>query len=393
MDDREAMQQALACARRVEGRTSPRPPVGAVLVRDGHIVGSGATSPPYGPHAEIYALQEARSAAYGADLYTTLEPCCVTIHTPPCTQAIIRAGVRRVVIGALDPNPRVYRQGVEQLRAAGIEVVIGVEEHESLRLIQPFKTFLKEKRPYVTAKWAMTLDGKLATQSGDAYWISGPAARAWVHNLRDRVDAILIGAETARKDNPRLTVRLTDEQKTIFRQARQGPLRVVLATLGDLPAHLQLLQPDLASGTCVIVAEDIPQQDYLRLQETGALVLKAPKDLHGQIHLHEALLLLAQQGIMHVLLEGGASMLGSAFDQDLIDAVAVFVAPKLVGGAKAPSPIGGDGLTVMQHAQRLQNLQIQQIAEDLLIEGELLHTSTHTYTEEFRQTESREKHG
>jgi diaminohydroxyphosphoribosylaminopyrimidine deaminase/5-amino-6-(5-phosphoribosylamino)uracil reductase len=371
MDEREAMRLAIACAHSVEGRTSPRPPVGAVVVSEGRVTGKGATSPPYGPHAEVHALNEAGEAARGADLYATLEPCCVTIHTPPCTQAIIRAGVRRVIVGSVDPNPLVCQKGFAQLREAGIEVVAGVEAEETDAILRPFATFITQGHPHVTAKWAMTLDGKLATRTGDAYWISGPQARIWVHNLRDRVDAVVVGAGTAHADNPQLTVRLTPEQRQYERAEREGPLRVMLATNGQLAPTLHLLQPELASGTCVIVGESCPEAQREILRGYGVEVLTVSVDARGQIDLSAALKALGQKGIMHVLLEGGAHLLGSAFDHGLIDSVAVFIAPKLVGGAEAPSPLKGQGLAVMQDAVRLQHLRTQIIDDDVLIEGEL----------------------
>jgi len=381
MDDREAMHLALACAHSVEGRTSPRPPVGAVVVRDGKVLGKGATSPPYGPHAEVHALAEAGPAARGADLYVTLEPCCVTIHTPPCTRAIIEAGVRRVIVGSVDPNPLVGHNGIAQLRDAGIEVTTGVEEQEVFELVRPFATYITKKRPYVTAKWAMTLDGKLATRTGDAYWISGSAARVWVHNLRDRVDAILIGSGTAHADNPQLTVRLTPDQRLYERIPRQGPLRVVLAIQGKLDAHLNLLQPELARGTCVLVGETCPTEQIQQLQEYGVDVIQVAVDEHGHIDFGAALEALAAKGIMHVLLEGGAQLLGSAFDRSLIDHVAVFVAPKLIGGAGAPSPIGGLGVAAMQNAIRIQGMHTRIIDGDLLVEGEIAHEIEHVRAE------------
>jgi diaminohydroxyphosphoribosylaminopyrimidine deaminase/5-amino-6-(5-phosphoribosylamino)uracil reductase len=373
MNDLEAMRMAIACAHTVEGRTSPRPSVGAVVIREGVIVGQGATSPPYGPHAEIHALNQAGPAAAGADLYVTLEPCCVTIHTPPCTKAIIKAGIRRVIIGSLDPNPLVYEQGIAQLRAAGIEVLIGVAAQETDEIVRPFNTFVKELRPYVTAKWAMTLDGKIATRTGDSRWISGPQARAWVHNLRDRVDAIMIGSGTAHADNPQLTVRLTPEQREYERIPREGPLRVVLSTNGQLDEHLNLLQPELATHTCVIVGEACPQQQIQHLLDRGLSVEQVPCTQQGQVDLAAVLAALARQGIMHVLLEGGASLLGSAFDHALIDHIAVFIAPKIIGGAGAPSPLKGLGLARMQDALQLQQMHSRTIGNDLLIEGELVH--------------------
>ena len=371
MDDREAMRYAIAQAHLVEGRTSPRPPVGAVVVRDGVVIGSGATSPPYGPHAEIHALNEAGQAAQGADLYVTLEPCCITVHTPPCTQAIIRAGIRRVVIGSLDPNPRVYELGLAQLRDAGIEVASGVEAKETDEIIRPFATFITKGRPYVTAKWAMTLDGKLASRSGDAFWISGPEARVWVHNLRDRVDAIVIGAGTARADNPQLTVRLTDAQRVYQRPPRPGPLRVVLSTEGKLDEHLAMLQSDMAPGTWVVVGENCPREQSQRLEGLGASVIQVALDQHGRVDIEAALRALAERGVMHVLLEGGAALLGSAFDRNLIDHAAVFVAPRLIGGTAAPSPLQGKGLERMREAISLKQLRYQRIGDDMLIEGRL----------------------
>jgi diaminohydroxyphosphoribosylaminopyrimidine deaminase/5-amino-6-(5-phosphoribosylamino)uracil reductase len=371
MNDEEMMRRALELAHSVEGRTSPRPSVGAVVARAGIVLGKGATSPPYGPHAEVHALREAGEAARGADLYVTLEPCCVTIHTPPCTTAIIEAGIRRVVIAAHDPNPQVWTRGLSILREAGIEVVTGLGEAEAARIVRPFGTYITLGRPHVTAKWAMTLDGKLATRTGDSNWISNPDSRLWVHNLRDRVDAILVGAGTARVDDPRLTVRLSQEQREHQRPSREGPLRVVLTASGQLPSSLALLQPELAAGTCLIVGEDCPTSQLQFLQDQGLAVVPVALDDSGQVDLLAALQALAARGIMHVLLEGGAQLLGNAFDRQVIDSVAVFVAPKIVGGDDAPSPLGGQGLAMMRDAQDLQDVRVRYFGADVLIEGEL----------------------
>jgi diaminohydroxyphosphoribosylaminopyrimidine deaminase/5-amino-6-(5-phosphoribosylamino)uracil reductase len=297
----------------------------------------------------------------------------VTIHTPPCTQAIIAAGIRRVVVASQDPNPLVGGRGVEQLRAAGIEVVTGIETAEADRIIQPFRTFITSGRPYVTAKWAMTLDGKMASHTGDAYWISGPTARTWVHNLRDRVDAIMIGSGTVHADNPQLTVRLTPETREYERAERQGPIRVILATNGQLASHLNVIQPALATGTYILVGENSAPEQHQRLRDLGLTVIPLPLDAHEQIDIAAALTALAQQGIMHVLLEGGAKVLGSAFDQALIDHVAAFIAPKLIGGTGAPSPLQGSGLAQMHDAIPLHQVSSRSMDEDLLIEGELTH--------------------
>lgn len=377
MDDREAMRHALGCARRVEGRTSPRPPVGAVVVRAGEIIGTGATAPPYGPHAEVQALAQAGTAADGADLYVTLEPCCISVHTPPCTEAIIAAGVRRVVIGSQDPNPCVQTRGLEQLRTAGIETALlehTQEAHEATEIIRPFEMYITKGRPYVTAKWAMTLDGKLASSTGDAYWVSGPDARLWVHDLRDRVDAILVGANTVRMDNPQLTVRLLPDKRLWERTHRvQPPLRVVLTTHGQLPDTLALLQPELARGTCILVAETCSHEQRQHLADSGAEVVPVAIGADGQVDLQSALQVLARRGMMHVLMEGGAKLLGSAFDYHCIDHVAAFIAPKLIGGCNAPSPIAGRGLPVMAHAYPLRDVRTSVVDGDVLVEGDVVY--------------------
>ena len=375
MDDQEAMRQALACARSVEGRTSPRPPVGAVVAKNGIIVGQGATAPPYGPHAEVQALAQAGEAAHGSTLYVTLEPCCISGHTPPCTAAIIAAGVRRVVIGTRDPNPRVHGQGIAQLHDAGIETVLlkdCQEAREAVELIRPFATLIISGRSYVTAKWAMTLDGKLASRTGDARWISKPDARSWVHDLRDRVDAILIGAGTARADNPRLTVRLTPEEMRWTRTPRtRFPVRVIMTTNGALPTDLLLLQPELVNDACILIGETCPRATRQQLEDCGVEVLAVAVNADGQLDLRAALQVLGQRDIMHVLLEGGARLLGSAFDQGCIDHVAAFVAPKLVGGRSAPSPLAGQGLELMEHAYQLRNIRTTQFETDILVEGDI----------------------
>ncbi|GCE28636.1 riboflavin biosynthesis protein RibD [Dictyobacter alpinus] len=372
MNDSEAMQQALLCAAQVEGRTSPRPPVGAVVVQADRVLGQGATAPPYGPHAEVVALAEAGAAARGATLYVSLEPCCITIHTPPCTQAIIAAGIKRVVIGTLDPNPQVAGRGMAQLHEAGIETSC-LHMEQASELMRPFATFITKKRPYVTAKWAMTLDGKLATGSKDAHWISGPESRAWVHDLRDRVDAILIGSQTAIQDNPQLTVRLPAVPLEIVRTPRAGPLRVVLAAHGLLPETLQLLQEELAMGTWVIVGENCSAKQRRWLEERGVKVQMVAADVQGHVDFAAALQLLHDQGYMHALIEGGSQLLGSAFDARLVDRVAAFIAPKIIGGATAPTPVGGTGLGVMSEAWQLSNREAHQFGNDIFITGNVLY--------------------
>ncbi len=299
------------------------------------------------------------------------------MHTPPCTEAIIASGVQRVVIGVLDPNPRIRTCGVEQLRAAGIEVSLLEHTQEgrpAAELIQPFETYITKGRSYVTAKWAMTLDGKLASYTGDSYWISGSEARRWVHDLRDRVDAVLVGANTARSDDPQLTVRLAPHTSVWERTPRpQPPLRVVLTTSGQLPSGLALLQPELAGRTCILVGENCSYEQRQRLADRGVNVVPVATDADGQIIFSSALQALAQRGIMHVLLEGGSKTLGSAFDQRCIDHVAAFIAPRLIGGSGAASPVGGRGLSAMTHASRLRHVRTSVLDGDVLVEGDVLY--------------------
>jgi diaminohydroxyphosphoribosylaminopyrimidine deaminase/5-amino-6-(5-phosphoribosylamino)uracil reductase len=258
------------------------------------------------------------------------------------------------------------------LRDAGIDVTLledCQERRDAEEIIRPFATYIIHNRPHVTAKWAMTLDGKLATYTHDARWISKPDARSWVHDLRDRVDAILVGAGTVRADNPQLTVRLEEEQ--IRKPRLQPPLRVVLTSSGQLPAHLALLQPTLARGTCIIVGDTCSHETRQRLGSYGAEVLPIQLASSRQLDLQAVLQMLGQRGVMHVLIEGGARLLGSAFDQHCIDHVAAFVAPKLIGGSGAPSPMAGKGLALMDQAACLRNMRMRQFEADVLIEGDV----------------------
>lgn len=375
MNDQEAMRHALACARSVEGRPSPRPLVGASVAQGSVITGRGATAPPSGPPAEPQTLEQARTTARGSTLSTTLEPCSIQRHTPPCTMAIIAAGVRRVVVGTHAPHPLVHEQGVAQLRAASIEVTVldhDLEALEARELIRPFAYAITRGRPYITAKWAMTLDGKLSSSPDDALWTSQPDARSWVQDLRDRVDALMIGAKTARRDNPRLTVRIPCEQRRRARTVRATPpMRVILTTGGDLPEHLTLLQPELAGGTCTIVGETCTNAAQQRLAGSGAQVLTVAVNERGQVDLPSALQVLGQRVIRHALLEGSGRLLGSAFDDGCIDHVAAFVAPTLIGGSKAPSPLSGRGLINMEQARQLLNVQTTFFGTDILIEGDI----------------------
>lgn len=360
------MAEALALARRALGRTSPNPAVGAVVVRDGVIVGRGFTQPPGGSHAEIVALREAGDRAHGASLYVTLEPCCHYGRTPPCTAAIIAAGIREVHVAVLDPNPQVNGQGLAALTAAGIRVHLGEHADEARRLNEVFFTYITQRRPFVWAKWAMTLDGRIATATGAARWITGPAARARVHELRDRLDAVLVGINTVLADDPELTVRRPPDPD---RPPRHRPfVRIILDSRLRLPLTARVLRPDLAPTTWVLTTPAAPPDRLARIQAAGARVFVVPATEAG-VDLHAALRLLADFEIAGLLVEGGGRVLGSFFDAGLVDKVSAFIAPTVVGGAGAPGPVGGRGCPTLDQAWRLTDLVVERLDGDLLVTG------------------------
>lgn len=349
------MRQAVAAARRGLGRTSPNPAVGAVVVQGGRVVGRGHHARAGGPHAEVVALRAAGERARGADLYTTLEPCDHFGRTPPCSLAILEAGIRRVVVGSRDPNPLVRGRGMARLRRGGVEVVRGVLEEECDCLNAPWSTFITEGRPHVTLKAAVTLDGKIATRDGDARWVSGPEARAWVHRKRDEVDAVLVGAGTALADDPALTARLPGGRG-------RDPLRVVLDTGLRLPARLRLFRERSSAPTLVAHASS-------RRRRLGpAVELVRCRRGRGGVDLRDLLGKLAGRGVTHLLVEGGAAVHARFLEEGLVDEVAVFVAPKILGG-DGLSLARGRGPVRMAQALRLGQVRVERLGDDVLVTG------------------------
>lgn len=356
------MAQALALARRALGRVSPNPAVGAVLVRDGRVVGTGFTQPPGGPHAEIVALREAGQAARGAVLYCTLEPCCHVGRTGPCTEALIRAGVAEVHYAVEDPDPNVAGRGRAALAAAGIRVVAGELRGEAERHYEAYIKHRRTGRPFVIAKFATSLDGKIASAGGDARWISGPESRAWAHEQRALVDAILAGVETVLKDDPELTARpggaLADRQ----------PLRVVVDSRGRVPASARLFSVPSPVVMATTVASPETWRAGLAAQGADVLVLPTDGD-SGRVDLRALLAALGGRGVLSLLVEGGGVLLGSLFDARLVDKVWAFVAPVIIGAAGAPSPVAGRGARTMADAVRLERTEVQSLGPDLLVTG------------------------
>lgn len=318
MDDASFMRRALELASAVEGSVSPRPPVGAVVVdARGEVVGEGATTSSPGPHAEVVALSRAGAAARGATVYVSLEPCSHTSVTPPCVRALLDAGVSRVVAGCLDPDPRVNGEGLRGLEAAGVDVEVGVEEDEALGLIEPFSTWVGTGRPFVTLKLAATLDGKVAAADGTSRWITGEVARAEVHELRRRVDGVLVGAGTVEIDDPALTSRPDPGRQ---------PRRIVADSSGRTSPTAAIF--DTSAEVVVVTTRDVDPSVWT---EAGATVIAVDRSEAG-VDLAAALAELGSLGLCHVLCEGGPTLAGSLVATGLVDRFVFYLAPKLIGG-------------------------------------------------------------
>ena len=354
------MQRALALAGRALGRVSPNPAVGAVLVHDGEVVGEGFTRPPGGPHAEVVALEQAGEAARGATLYVSLEPCCHQGRTPPCAEAIIAAGVAEVHMAILDPDPNVNGRGREELAAAGIAVQVGECEEEARRLNEAYIKHRTTGLPFVIAKFAASLDGRIAAASGDSRWISGPQSLQWAHEQRTTVDAIMVGANTILVDNPQLTARPGGQE------SERQPLRVVVDSGDRTPANACVLQ---GPGRALIATSEGSEPSWRQaLEAAGAEVLVLPGD-GDSLDLGALLKALAERGVLSLLVEGGGILLGSVFDQGLVDKVQVIIAPMIIGAAKAPAAVAGRGAHRLAQAWRLRDVTVERLGDDILITG------------------------
>ncbi len=362
------MEEALRLAGKARGRTSPNPMVGAVLVKDGGVIGKGYHQRAGGPHAEIEALQDTGEDPQDATLYVTLEPCCMHGKTPPCSDAVIRAGIRRVVAAMIDPDPRVQGKGINQLRDAGIDVEVGLLEEQARRLNEAFITHATTGFPFVISKFAMSLDGKIATKTGDSKYITNKASRAYVHALRDQVDAIMVGIGTVRADDPRLTIRLTDPSDTIV-DARHNPHRIILDPHLSVPLTAHVVKDVSEAKTTIFTSQDVNQDKVKRLHDCGVGIQTVERDTRGKLNLRQVFKVLGEDDVLSVLLEGGAEVNGTAFMQRLVDKVLVFLAPLIIGGKDARSPIEGIGIGALRDAIRLSDITVQRFGEDVLIEG------------------------
>lgn len=355
------MKRALELAEEGWGTTSPNPLVGAVLVKNGCMVGSGRHLRAGGPHAEVEALQQAGSDAAGSDLYVNLEPCSHYGKTPPCAEALIKAGIRRAYVAMKDPNPLVAGKGIRMLREAGIEVVEGLMEEEARELNDIFIHFITHGTPYVIYKTAMSLDGKTAANTGHSQWVTGEAARRHVHWTRQRVAAIMVGISTVLKDDPQLTVRGLPVPPV-------HPLRIIADSQGRIPLNCHLVNRVGDAPTLVATTEKMDQETEIKLTKKGVQVLRT-HGVRGQVNLKELLDELGKRNIDSILLEGGSTLAAAALEQQLVDKVMFYVAPKLVGGSRAPGVLAGHGIDWMDDCTWVNQMKARPIGEDILITG------------------------
>ena len=354
--DLEMMQRCLQLARRAAGKTSPNPLVGSVIVKNGKIIGEGFHPEVGQPHAEVFALRDAGEAAAGATVYVNLEPCNHYGRTPPCSEALIKARVAKVVTGMVDPDPRVAGGGIKRLRDAGIEVVVGVSETACRQLNEAFIHRILHQQAFGILKYAMTLDGKIAATTGHSAWVTGKTSRHLVHQVRSTCDAVIIGGNTVRKDNPNLTTHGVTEH---------NPLRVVMSRSLDLPRDCNLWNTDIAP-TMVFTEtnRNCALQKELNTRGVDLIIVAALTPRVVMEHLY-------QQGVSKVLWECGGTLAAKAIADGTIQKVMAFIAPKIIGGTSASSPVGELGLTMMTNALQLRDVEVKAIADDVLIEGYL----------------------
>lgn len=356
------MEQALSLAKLALGQASPNPAVGAVVVKNGAVVGQGYTQPPGSPHAEASALKQAGEASRGSVMYVTLEPCCYHGRTPPCSRAIIDAGITEVHAATIDPNPLVSGQGKDELEKAGIKVYMGEHEDEAREINEAYTKFVMTGMPFVTAKFAMSLDGKIATKSGDSKWISGSEARRFVHYLRYTADAIMAGVNTVLADDPHLTCRCGDKGG----EARKQPLRVIVDSKGRTPPTAQVFsEPGRA---LLALGKSAGAGQKKALAQAGAELLELPS-AESLVDLEKLLKALGERKITSVLVEGGGTLLGSLFDRGLVDKVIAFIAPVIIGGEEARTAVGGKGADKVIDSIKLERVSMERFGDDLMVSG------------------------
>ena len=357
--DEKYMRLAMQLAGNTIGRTSPNPLVGAVIVKDNRVVGCGWHRKAGTPHAEVHALNQAGELAQGADVYVTLEPCAHYGKTPPCAKALVEAKVKNVYGGLLDVNPKVAGKGFKILEDAGIHVEYGFLQDELRKQNEVFFKWIEHKKPFVVLKAAMTLDGKIATATGQSKWITNETSRAYGYKLRDIYDGIMVGINTVIEDNPMLTARV---------DGGKNPIRIVVDSSLKIDINANVVQ-DKSAKTIIATTDKADKDKILKLQAQDVDVIVVDKDKNDKVDIEKLLDILGQQNICSILVEGGATLSGSFVAKKLVDKVDFFIAPKIVGGKEAKTPVAGTGILNLQEALALKDIQIEKLEEDVLIIG------------------------
>lgn len=357
--DEKYMRLAMQLAGNAIGRTSPNPLVGAVIVKDNRVVGCGWHRKAGTPHAEVHALNQAGELAQGADVYVTLEPCAHYGKTPPCSKALVEAKVKNVYGGLLDVNPKVAGKGFKILEDAGIHVEYGFLQDELRKQNEVFFKWIEHKKPFIVLKAAMTLDGKIATATGQSKWITNETSRAYGYKLRDIYDGIMVGINTVIEDNPMLTARV---------DGGKNPIRIVVDSSLKIDINANVVQ-DKSAKTIVATTDKADKDKILKLQAQDVDVIVVDKDENDKVDIEKLLDILGQQNICSILVEGGATLSGSFVAKKLVDKVYFFIAPRIVGGKEAKTPVAGTGILNLQEALSLKDIQIEKLEEDILIIG------------------------
>ena len=366
--DKFYMNIALQLAKKGKGKVNPNPLVGAIIVRDGVILGRGYHKEYGKAHAEVNAFLDAKEDITGATMYVTLEPCSHYGKTPPCVERIIENKISRVVIGMIDPNPLVAGKGIEKLKKSGITVTVGVLEEECRKLNEVFIKYITKNEPFVVLKTAMSLDGKIATSRGESKWITGEKARNEVHNLRNELEAIMVGVDTVIIDNPELTCRLENGR---------NPIRIIVDSTLKILLNSKVLKNQDEAKTIVATKKEAIEEKVKKLEALGVTVLKISDDKeyennnirNKKVNLNNLMKELGKLNIDGVLLEGGATLNYSALQEGIVDKIQVYIAPKIIGGLNSKGPVGGTGIEFLKDAFKINDLTSKFIGEDILIEG------------------------
>ncbi len=359
--DVKYMSLALELAEKGRGKVEPNPMVGAVVVKNGLAVGMGYHQAFGGPHAEVFALSEGREACAGATLYVSMEPCAHYGKTAPCVDAIIKAGIKEVVVAIIDPNPITSGKGMRRLQDAGIDVKLGVMESQAAKLNAPFLKLMQKGLPYVIVKWAMSLDGKIATHTGDSRWISSEESREYVHKIRGQADGIMVGINTVQRDDPLLTCRI---------KGGRNPRRIIIDSNAALPLNSRLINTVQESELFVAIGCNAPHERIEKLKQLGCKIIPAG-NVNGLVDMKILFQQLGKMNLTNVLVEGGSRVITSIIEERLADKLMVFVAPIIVGGEGAPSSVMGTGITHVSESIKLSDITTKRFANDLLIEGYL----------------------